>query len=85
MTLPKLPPLPEPDGSAEVIVGSERVGKYTADVTEFVDAWSEEKVHSYALACAMAERERCANIVAAATILNDWDQAQVVAAIREQK
>jgi hypothetical protein len=44
----ELPPLPEPDGSATIVTGSERVGRYIADVTTEADAWSEPLVRAYA-------------------------------------
>jgi hypothetical protein len=73
-----LPELPEPDGSATVIVGSERIGRYVADVTAEVDAWSETLLRAYGQQCyaagVAAERERQAPLQTDAEIDAVMDQ-----------
>jgi hypothetical protein len=59
----ELPELPEPDGSAEVVVGQQLVGGMMADVTSEIPAWSEELVREYALLAVQRERERCSEAV----------------------
>ncbi len=51
MTESALPPLPEPDGSATVIVGSERLRRMIVDVTEEHDAWSEAPLRAWGKQC----------------------------------
>lgn len=59
--LPELPPLPEPDGSATVVVAHQQVGDVIADVEEETPAWSAALIRAYAIQYAelavAAERE----------------------------
>lgn len=48
MNLPELPP---PDGSADVVVGSEQINGIAAEVLNPVDAWSKPLVIAYGRAC----------------------------------
>jgi hypothetical protein len=58
----ELPALPEPDGSASVVVGKVPVGPMMGDLTEEIPAWSRKLVEDFARAAILAERERCAAI-----------------------
>jgi len=54
----QLPPLPEPDGVCEVVVGHKLIRGMQADIVESRDAWGEEKVRAYAeQAIASVKRE----------------------------
>lgn len=61
----KLPPLPEADGTAEIVVGR----NMDADVVEYVPAWTESLVRAYALLAIQQERERC--VAVAVAVIDD--------------
>lgn len=65
----ELPPLPPT--AAIATVHNATVWGFTAD-----------QMQEYARTAVLAERERIARLVDDATILNDWDQRQLVTAIR---
>lgn len=54
----ELPELPEPDGSASVVVGKVPVGPMMGDVTEEIPAWSRKLVEDFARLAVKADRER---------------------------
>jgi hypothetical protein len=58
----ELPPMPEPDGSASVVVGKVPVGAMMGDLTEEVPAWSRKLVEDFARAAIQQERERAARL-----------------------
>ena len=76
-TMSELPPLPEPDGSAEVKTAEFLDGSYVA--TE-VDAWSEPLVRAYAAAAVAAERERQSRDAARYRWLRDNEAKDLVIA-----
>lgn len=74
----ELPELPEPDGSASVVVGKVPVGPMMGDVTEEIPAWSRELVEDFARLAVKAERERAIAVVQA-----EIDRAEALMAVEE--
>ena len=77
MTTDQLLPLPEPHSTVDV--WGHDVNLYTRSQLRERDAMWADQLR----AAVLQERERIADKVKSATILNGWDQDQLAAAIRE--